>query len=84
MESWNTGETPDGHYRVTVVLEDLDGNILDTAGGYFTIGADLADICTGDSEADGDVDGPDLAAYIDRGNFSTMVEFAATYGSLCP
>jgi len=84
MESWDTGETPDGHYRVTVVLEDLDGNVLDTAGAHFTIGADPADICTGDSQADGDVDGHDLVFYINNGEFSNISEFAAAYGNLCP
>jgi len=67
-----------------VVLEDLDGNVLDTAGAHFTIGADPADICTGDSQADGDVDGHDLVFYINNGEFSNISEFAAAYGNLCP
>ncbi len=83
VESWPTEGIPDGHYRIEVILEDMDGNVLDTAAASFTLGEDTADICFGDSEADGDVDGADLASFIENRDFIRLNELAANYGWIC-
>ena len=82
-ESWDTTGTPDGHYKLSIVLEDEDGNVLDSADTGFTIGTDSADICFGDSEPDGDVDGMDLAAFIRNGEMESTGNFAAVFGRWC-
>ena len=82
-ESWDSTGIPDGHYRLKVIAEDEEGNLLDTANDHFTIGSDSADICYGDSEADGDVDGTDLAVFLEKDDLSRINEFAATYGWAC-
>ena len=82
IETWDTTGVPDGHYRLSIKLEDEDGNLLDTADDHFIIGADTADICYGDALADGDVDGSDLAIFI-KDDLGRLDEFAATYGMRC-
>ncbi|MBU0966691.1 MAG: hypothetical protein KKA54_09960 [Proteobacteria bacterium] len=79
---WLTGDTPDGEYTLDAVIEDLDGNKLDTASATFSIDA-AAVSCPGDAEPDGDVDGKDLGEYIRYGDFYTLKEFVEEFGTLC-